>query len=429
MKWPSRISAISTLGYCTTTLAIWSHVVSSQTTAANVTKTQLGGILTTRYNVDEYARLSMDIRDIRNRVDNELVASALEIYVDGQNSYDETSGLKKSLQKLALALAVKEPKTPPFLYQLYGLAGLSSTNINYDIETANKYIDSFIRQIFETEPEFASDAILATDVWMVAADFIYNAVYNCEAMTIADDPEAAQLTPGGFDEFIALWIGVDQSLGTSDGHSLYSLAQFMSDQFEGGDGDLIAEAVINTRIILLYQEAATALSTSGACTSATPDLPAHLYNLGHQMVMEMVKLLFQGLIFSLARNKMGGVRVYSKALIPQLTQCRPSIYKKLHKELLVLFDNDPNVDSLDLERVEIILEALRDAMPCFGFYCEELGSVAGIDGFDLGCDGNRPFPMLAGYRASSDVAVVRTLYCFCKTYFCGLFGLHCWLAR
>jgi hypothetical protein len=104
---------------------------------------------------------------------------------------------------------------------------------------------------------------------------------------------------------------------------------------------------------------------------------------------------------------MGGIRVYSKALIPQLSQCRPSIYKKLRKELLDFFDTDPNVDTLDLERVETILAALRDAMPCFGFYCEELGDVAGIDGFDLGCNPNRPFPMLAGYSASSDVSAVR----------------------
>lgn len=411
----SPMSVISILLGCTTLALLSNNVVMSQTTTTDGTKTQLGGILATRTNVDEYARLSLDIRDIRNREENieqgAVVGNngALEVYIDGLNAIDPKTGLKMSLQKLSFDLAVKEPKTPPFLYQLYGLTGLSSTNLNVDIESGTKYIDTFIRQIFQEAPQFASDAILATDVWMVAADFIYNAVYNCAATTLADDPDAVRLAPGGFDEFIALWIGVDQSMGTSDGHSLYSLAQFMADQFQG-EGQNTGEAVINTRIVLLYEEAATALSTPGACTKdVTPDLAAHLYNLGHQMVMEMVKLLFQGLIFSLAQKEMGGIRVYSKALIPQLSQCRPSIYKKLHKNLLSLFDNDPDVDTLDLERVETILGALRDAMPCFGFYCEELGDVAGIDGFDLGCDPNRPYPMFAGYRASSDVAVVRIL--------------------
>jgi hypothetical protein len=405
MKAIRNISLYSLLVGCTT-LAILCHVVVSQTTTTNGTKTtKLGGILSTRYNVDEYARLSMDIRDIRNR--ETQPESAMEVYVDGQNANDPVTGLKMSLQKLSYNLAVKEPKTPPFLYQLYGLTGLSSTHLNVDIELQTKYIDSFIRHIFDTAPEFASDAILATDVWMVAADFIYNAVYNCAVTTLADDPEAVTVTPGGFDEFIALWIGVDQSMGTSDGHSLYSLAQFMADQFQEEIGENMGEAIINTRIVLLYEEAATALSTPSACTKDAPELPAHLYNLGHQMVREMVKLLFQGLIFSLAQKQMGGIRVYSKALIPQLSQCRPSIYKKLHKNLLEFFDNDPDVDTLDLERVEIILDALRDAMPCFGFYCEELGNVAGIDGFDLGCNPNRPFPVFAGYRTSSDVSVVR----------------------
>jgi hypothetical protein len=402
----------------TTTTPVATTPVSRPTTTAD-SKTQLGGILSTRYNVDEYARLSLDIKEIRNRMDSNTnndgsATSALEIYVDGLNANDATTGLKKSLQKLALNLAVKEPKTPPFLYQLYGLTGASSTHLNVDIESQAKYVDAFIRQVFETQPEFASDAILATDVWMVAADFIYNAIYNCAATTAADDPDAVQLSPGGFDEFIALYIGVDQSMGSADGHSLYALAQFMDDQFEvyADNEERVPEAVINTRIVLLYQEAANALSTPGACTKdATPDLASHLYNLGHQMVMEMVKLLFQGLIFSLAQQEMGGIRVYSKALIPQLSQCRPSLYKKLSKELLQLFDNDPDVESLDIERVEVILDALRDAMPCFGFYCEELGNVAGIAGFDLGCDKeNRPFPMFAGYRASSDVSVVRIFY-------------------
>jgi hypothetical protein len=438
MKWTSSHSLVSFLG-CT---ILSGHVAWSQTTTTPApaattpaitpvsrpttagTKTQLGGILATRYNVDEYARLSLDIKDIRNRLENNANAgngSALEIYVDGLNANDATTGLKRSLQKLALDLSVKEPKTPPFLYQLYGLTGASSTHLNVDIEGQAKYIDLFIRQVLETQPEFASDAILATDVWMVAADFVYNAIYNCAATTMADDPDAVQLSPGGFDEFIALWIGVDQTMGSADGHSLYALAQFMDDQFEvyADNVERVPEAVINTRIVLLYQEAANALSTPGACTKdVTPDLAAHLYNLGHQIVTEMVKLLFQGLIFSLAEQEMGGIRVYSKALIPQLSQCRPSIYKKLSKELLQLFDDDVDVESLDIERVETILDALRDAMPCFGFYCEELGNVAGIAGFDLGCKvtepNGRPFPNFAGYRASSDVDVVRIAYFCCS---------------
>ena len=80
--------------------------------------------------------------------------------------------------------------------------------------------------------DFAVDAILSVSVWMYATHLLYDGVYRCQERTDADDPNRfGDMGGGGFDEFIALYIGEGQTMGTDSGDSLYRWAQVMGDFF------------------------------------------------------------------------------------------------------------------------------------------------------------------------------------------------------
>ena len=348
------------------------------------------GPVTTRVDVQTYADLSQDISTIQQYIDQNEPAEGLGVFRDGQHS-EVTPGVKRSLLSLANDMKTADPKSPSYLFHLYGQAD-RALNLAFDTDKLD-YIANQIEQIFTTQPKFAVEAIWILDMWMYATHVLYDGVYQCQQRSRPDaNPDLFDIGTAGFDKFIALWYGSGQTLAAENGNGLYKWAQALGNQFGTAD----PEAQVNTRVNILYQEAVSIMSVEGACTNSNPGSADRLWQLAVNMEQEMTKPLIQGWIYYMQQNDPDGVDVYSKALVPQLAKCRPSLYKKLHESFITgTFSSDPSF-------LTEIYNLMPDMTYCFGYSCGELG-LTGIDA----CQTHDVFkPTMAGYKPLTPVGNV-----------------------
>ena len=358
-----------------------------------------GGQVVTRTNVQRFADLAQDLAQMQTYVENGSSDRVLTLFQQGMHATADESGRLFSLKELGDTLASASLKTPAFLYHLYGITD-RSTNFAFELEAETGYINKFVEETIEENLPFAVDAMIAVSMWMYAAHLIYDGVYRCQERTVADNQNVVDIAGGGFDEYIALYIGEGQDLGSGNGDSLYAWAQEMGGFFGTND----PESPVNTRIVLLYGEAKAALSVEGACSKAVPGTAAELWRIATQMVSQMSIPLFQGILYSILEENPDGVEVYAKALVPQIAKCRPSTYKRLKRNLL-----DDGV-SLDAVTVSEVLEDLQDAYACFGYTCRAIGNYN--DDPRLECDEDKENPALAGYDPLTDVSAVSSSRCW-----------------
>jgi hypothetical protein len=331
--------------------------------------TDLGGGVVTRTDVEYLADLSLDVRDMKQVLSADGSSNAaLQIYLDGRNSEPQIGTLFK-LTQLSTDLASKgiSKATPNYLFHVYGMA---ERKIDVDRLTENlSYADSYIRSAIMTGRTNTPNAVLVLSMWMYATHVMYNGVDTCQKLVEADNPSQFNLAGGGMDEFIALWIGSGQNHGSEEGSSLYALAEEADGLFTaGGEGaDNTDESVVNKRIKLLYQEGATLVSLSEACSKANPESPRKLWSTVSQIISQMHIPLLQMLIISILEKDALATQMYALAVVPQAAQCRPSTYKRLRDHLL----NDiPNFD-----RTETILNDLQNIYACFGLSCDDVGTA------------------------------------------------------
>lgn len=351
----------------------------------------LGGQVTTRTDVQKYADLAQDLAEMQKLVENGANDRVLTLFREGEHAYGDANS-RFSLSQLGDELAKATPKTPAFLFHLHGITD-RSTSFAFELEAQANYTNKFIVETIEENLDFAVDAILTVSVWMYATHLLYDGVYRCQERTEADDPNRfGDMEGGGFDEFIALYIGEGQTIGTESGDSLYRWAQVWGSFYDMND----PESPVNSRILRLYARAKDALSQEGACSKAVKGTAAELWKTATQIVSTMSIPLFQGLMYSILEGDTGGVQVYAKALVPQIAKCRPSTYKRLKRNLL-----DEGV-LLDETTTNQVLEDLQDAYSCFGFTCSSVGTY----GEDMECDFDDENPPLAGYDPLTDVSAV-----------------------
>lgn len=319
----------------------------------------LGGGVTTRVDVETYADLALDIRDFREFLEAGNRDAALNLYVDGRNAQLKP-GIKLSLQDVAHSLAAIPAKdsTPIFIYQLWGLSNRDLTEISTNSQYANNYALSAI----SSTPDYAADGLIALHLWMDAAHVLFKGVEICGKLTVADNPLAFDLAGGGMDEFIATWIGHDQIPASVDGHGLYSMTQRIGDLFAKND----PEAQVNTNLKLLYQEGAAALSFPNACSKKNPYTYGQLWNVAQRIVSQMYIPLMQLLIDALWAQDVDSIRIYATAIVPQISQCKASLFKRLKEELLGA--------AVTFSKTADIIEDLQSAYDCLGFTCSDIGT-------------------------------------------------------
>ena len=339
-------------------------------------QTDLGGGTVTRTNVGEYADLALDVRDIRTQTDSN---QALALYEQGLHSL-RSDGFRQSLQQTNEDVAKADFKTPLYLFHLYGLADRSSNLFVLDSQGA--YADAMIKDTIRENLEFADHAVLAMGMWMYATHVLFQGVAVCEERTKADNPDIFP-DPFGFDEFIALWIGADQTPGTDQGHSLYAWTQAIGELLDLNS----PEHPVNSELRLLYEEGATVLNGAKACTKDNPEAVNNLWALAARMSHAMVRPLFQWLIYFIRKGDLAATKIYATALVPQLSRCKPSVFERLKEALL---DNQLNPGTSDS-----VIADLEESFSCFALTCEDVGVTE--------CDDSRSFPLLASYRPSTSV--------------------------
>jgi hypothetical protein len=378
--------------------------------SASAQGTDLGGGVLTRTDVEYLADLSLDVRDIQQAMASGSTDTALRIYLEGKNA-EKQVGILYKLTELSteLSSAAISRATPPFLFHLYGLSGRSN---DLDELAGNVgYADSFVTSAIKNGRKTAADAILALNMWMYAAHVLYKGMDTCQKKTEADNPGQFEIAGGGLDEFIALWIGVGQTHGSSEGFSLYALTEKADHLFtvatadESGflpeDNGGLAESEVNRQIKLLYQEGAGIFSLPDVCTRGNVDSPKKLWSVVNQISSKMYIPLIRMLIVSVLEQDAQATQLYATALIPQTSQCRPSTFNRLREELL---QGDVN-----FQRAQFIISDLQEIYGCFGLSCRDIGLVAKpYDGVVIPqCVASQDNAPMALYQPSSNVHPVR----------------------
>jgi len=268
------------------------------------------------------------------------------------------------LRELTTSLS-RKTETPSFLYHLYGL---SDRNLDDDLENNLSYADTFVRSRMNRMAEGTGDALVALHLWMYATHVLYDGLYKCQLLANGGNPGMFELGGGGMDEFIALWIGHEQKDGTTKGHSLYAMTQYAYELFSSSS-DIAAspEAPTNTQIKLLYQQGRQALSFPDACSQHDENTVPVLWSVTQQIIAASYIPLMQLLLHALKHEDIERIQLYALAIIPQTSQCRPSVYKRLKDTLL---DGIVNAN-----RIDTIIQNLQSIYGCLGFTCEDIGSL------------------------------------------------------
>jgi len=323
--------------------------------------TELGGGVVTRTDQEMYADLPLDIRIIKERIESGNGKAALDIYLEGRNA-ESAPEMKKSLHSLTEELVAGFPSeaTPNYLYQLYGLAAKSTDSVA--LADQARYAENYIRGALTSKYKYAGDAILVLNVWMYATHLLYNGIHTCQKMITSDEQGLFKLGGGGMDEFIALWISHDGGAGNSGGSGLYSLTNYAAELFGTESG----EANANTAIKELFHEGTVILSFPNVCSQNDERTVPQLWSVVQRMTSQMMIPLLQLLIDALLQQDAERVKFLSLAVVPQVAQCRPSVYKRLKEELLG--------NTLSFSKNGDIIFDLQQTYDCFGITCADIGA-------------------------------------------------------
>lgn len=360
----------------------------------------LGGGTVTRNNVKVYADLSLDVVDIRRSSD---IDAASRIFRQGTHA-TLPGGFSLSLASLEGGLRGANFRTPVYAFHLYGLADRSADS--QDLATHQSFMNTITEfHLNAGSFDLAADSIIALHLWMYATHILYSGAMLCEGRTTADNPERVEigfsLAGGGMDEFIALWIGTNQVPGSINGPSLYAWTERIGRLF----GTATSEARVNTQLKILYEEGAVALNLPRACTKENDRTTFLIWNVINQIVRQMYIPLYQWLIFSLLKKDVPASQMYAKALVPQLSQCRPTQYTRLKAILM---------DSLSIDETarQEALTLVYASLECFQLTCSDIGMWSEEQQYQQ-CSSGGLFPKLAGLTTTSNVAAVRVKYHRC----------------
>lgn len=361
--------------------------------------------VTTLTNVDTISNIALDIRDMAESLNQGEWVKARRIYEFGQNSrqfdiYGQEMDELLSLQQLA-----KEGgdgmfnEDPSYMFQVLGLSSIGQS-IDDTIATHGNYADAYITEQLNDYDSGTLGAQASTIliVSMYARHMLWDGLQDCVAVSEGYDPGAdktGKVNPKqSFDKFIGLYIGAGQTLAPNwDGDMLYELAQAGGDLFDTTDSE--GEAIVNSDIKQLYQSIQRLMSQKNYCT--TDDTIEYLWVLVNRIIARLYVPPIQMLIHSMKQeDQVHKVRMYALSVIPQLSQCRPSIHRKLKDYLL-----DKDYDKGDFPR---IVDLLQQSYDCLGVRCTDVGTYnKGVVAECAGFDDDHP---LASFVPKKDVRTV-----------------------
>mmetsp|Transcript_62542 Transcript_62542/g.184968 ORF Transcript_62542/g.184968 Transcript_62542/m.184968 type:complete len:755 (-) Transcript_62542:155-2419(-) len=342
--------------------------------------TDLGGGVNTITDVSDRADIVKDLADMFSMLEANEFNDARNIYTAGKNSkqYDKAgnampekrtlAGLSTSAARLPSGGLGKFDGEPPFLTHINGLTGGDCADPNPD---AFLYAHRAVEDLIQAQKgTLAFEAARALNLWMYATHELYDGVDDCARLGEPGvNAEAAGLTDNGngayaFEEFMAFWIGNNQAHGSDVGFGLYAMAQQAGRDFGTFDSST-GEAKVNSNIKNLFVEMQGITSNPIACKAGS-DTAEKLWGVAHRIVAQMSVPLVQMLLKSMREDDPDRVRLYARSIIPQMSRCRPSVYRRLKENLLDRsYDNSKYVQ---------LLGDVQNMLDCLGVSCEDVGA-------------------------------------------------------
>mmetsp|Transcript_10966 Transcript_10966/g.20068 ORF Transcript_10966/g.20068 Transcript_10966/m.20068 type:complete len:735 (+) Transcript_10966:126-2330(+) len=361
--------------------------------------------ITTMTDVDAISRIAYDIRDMADHIEKNEFLDARRIYEEGKHSpqYDRYGNEKDeylSLQRMANSWkGGMFNEDPNYIFQMLGMADIGQS-WDEAVTSHGSYADSYITELLNdySSGTLGAQASTILIVSMYATHELWDGMLDCFAVKNGFNPEAdktGKINPKqSFDRFIALYVGAGQTLAPDwEGDMLYELAQAGGDLFDRNDSE--GEATVNSDIRQLMQSIQRTLSVEDYCK--TDESIEMLWLLSNRIIARMYIPMVQMLIHSMKQDDQAHkVKMYALAVIPQLSQCSPSVHGKLKDYLL-----DKVYDKLDFDRIVSLLQQSYD---CLGFTCEDLGTyMEGTDDVVAECAGYEKYHPMAGFVPKRDV--------------------------
>lgn len=346
-----------------------------------------GGLYVTTTYVNDRANIALDIKDMREAIQEGNVQLANLVYRNGKNSqqFDENGKFVKlrSLKEFSTTSTNDMIDDPEFNIFMYAFQG------------NRLYADDMVEHALQNtsgSSSVAVEAALVLNLWMEIVHTLHETLMTCKQRQLRNDDGVHSM-----DVAVAYWIGDGQIAGDSTkGHLLYALAEEFGEKFNIDEG---GQSRTNTNILRLFNEAKNEVSLPNACSESKTTY-TKLRRIVNQIIPQMAIPLIQGLILNLRSNDRERVEVFSHAYVPLIAGCSPSLFASLEEKLLMMKYN--------VVDVEEIVDLIRKSYPCLGLQCSDVGvHDAEITNEVPECIDPDVFSSLAGYRPSTDVREVR----------------------
>jgi len=362
--------------------------------------------INTLTDVTALSNIALDVRDMATDLKAGNLLAAQRIYTQGANSalYDvfgEETLDKLTLKSMGQAGAGQWLDDPSFTFQMLGLSSVQDSAaeaISKHSNYADYYISTLLNDQTTADNAAAAQATTILTVHINAMHKLWEGFIDCTMVQKGYNPEEDQtgkIDPKRkYDEFVALYVGAGQVLGPSwEGYLLYALAQAASKKFDTVDEN--GESLVNKEIRGLYEWVQRIMSEEDYCKR--DESISELWTINNRIIAKMNLSMMQMLIDSMHNeNHFYLVPVYARAIIPQLSQCRTSIQRKLKSYLL-----DKEYEREDFSR---ILPLLQQSYDCLGFTCEQVGAYSSDKVAECG-DYTENHPM-AGFVPKFDVQTI-----------------------
>mmetsp|Transcript_35457 Transcript_35457/g.52061 ORF Transcript_35457/g.52061 Transcript_35457/m.52061 type:complete len:748 (+) Transcript_35457:40-2283(+) len=324
------------------------------------------GFVNIRSDVCDRADIANDLKDIQKHLVNGDFVEALKIYEHGKYSFEHNETVQntgtRTLKMLSTSAFDEMKNEPTYNFIRFGLADkvfddMSERNIE-------KFGHEAVMEAFgKTDSgDLPYYTIVVLNLFPYIVHKLWQAVEDCDGAFV--HPNTDEMGPGVvlLDEAIAYYIGKNQtSSDTSEGYSIYALAQFAGSMFGKADG----AALVNLNMKELYEDAMKELSIDGACQN-DDYTSTYLHGVVNRMISQMNVVFMQMLIFVMTKGWQDQIKLYAKIIVSQASRCKPSAFRYL-KAYLVDTDYDPQLFT-------DILESLQDIYSCLGFTCEDIGA-------------------------------------------------------
>lgn len=355
----------------------------------------LGGNYVATTNVESWANLSLDAREMRASNDYQVKK---DIFQNGKNAWktlDDGTTVLRTLASLSIdsRSEMKDDAIYSFFYHAFLLLGanLEGEDLgNFDTRPVGEYGNTLVNDLFLLNvTHIETEAALIFNVWMWCIHEIYNVLRACERN---DDNSQSDMNVA-LDIAVALWIGAEQPYGSyEEGNMLYNLAEQVGTKFSQD----FTEVVANTKILALFSQMQVGIE-QGTCKNGTSGY-LELRGIMRQLLGHMTVPLVQNLIYHIVTTNPDGksdfIELYTLAIAPRVEVCNPTVYQELISVLVIGIFNDADETKA--------INLLQSIYPCLDVSCEQIGEYKG--GLVAKCLDDQSLPsQMAGYPATFNV--------------------------